>query len=89
MFRALKIKDTVVANFLMDSRNVHTILLVEKKDDARYFVSRDENMPDRCHIILDLDADQYLAGFRVYANSDRSRLTRILQKSVADHQRWV
>lgn len=87
MFRALNISDTVVANFLIDSREIQKILLVDKKEDCRNFVSRDENIPRKCRLILDTDGDQYLPGFRVYANQERSRITRVLQKSVADQTR--
>lgn len=88
MFRALNISDPVVANFLMDSREIHKILLVDRKEDCRHFVSRDDNIPDKCRIILDTDGDQYLPGFRVYANQDKSRITRVLQKSVSDQSRY-
>lgn len=88
MFRALTISDTVVANFLIDYRNIQKILLVEKSEDCRYLVSRNENTPRNCAVILNLEADQYLPGFRVYANQDRSRLVRVLQKSAADHLKY-
>lgn len=87
VFRTLSISDTVVANFLIDSREIQLTLLVDRKEHCRNFVSRDENIPVKCKLILDTDGDQYLPGFRVYANQSKSRITRVLQKSVADQAR--
>jgi len=89
MLRALNVKNVVVNNFLMDYANIQSILLVVNDKDCRYFVERDENIPRNCQMILNLNADQFLPGYKVYANQDRNRRTRFLFKSTDDQLRLV
>jgi hypothetical protein len=71
----------------MDYRNIQRILLVEKNEDCRHFIMKDENVPPKCIMILNLDGDQFLPGCKMYTNQDRGRRARILRKSAADHLR--
>lgn len=85
MFRALNISDTVVANFLMDSRNIQQILLVDDNATCRSLASSSDFVKN-CTAIINLNADSYQAGYKYYANMNPSR-SRLLQKSVAQHIR--
>lgn len=85
MLRALNINDPVVANFLIDSRNIHQILLVDDNAVCRQLSSSEKFVP-RCSSIINLKADTYQAGYKFYANMHPTR-SRLLQKSVAEHLR--
>lgn len=88
MFRAITFSDTVVANFLIDHRNIHTILLVDNDESCRRFVENDANIPPKCNLILNLNADEYKAGYRLYSNPHPLTRGRLLRKSAADQLRY-
>lgn len=88
MYRALTINDTVVANFLIDLRNIQRILLVDKDEECRRFISDDSHIPPKCNLILNLGADEFRAGYRIYANLQPLRRGRILRKSAADQLKY-
>ncbi|XP_065214698.1 structural maintenance of chromosomes protein 6-like [Planococcus citri] len=83
MYRALKISDPVVANFLMDSKNIHQVLLIEDTKICRQLMS-DPKWVKNCSTIINQNADSYNQGCRYYANMRPTR-ARLLQKSVAHH----
>ena len=82
MLRALNVSNTIVSNFLMYYKGIHRILLVEEELECKHFVERDEDMPTNCWMILDMNGNQYYAGYRVYRNPQaRCARPKILKES--------
>lgn len=85
MFRALEFSDTVVANFMIDSKDIHRILLVDDNAVCRQ-LAKSSDWVENCKAIINLKADSYEAGYKFYSNPNPTH-SRLLQKNMAHHLR--